>query len=373
LKKVLFVATVDTHIISFHLPYLKWFKEHGYKVHVASNGDKKIEVCDKKHEICFERSPFKINNIKAYKQLKKIIQEEQFDIVHCHTPMGGVLARLASIKARKSKTKVIYTAHGFHFYKGAPILNWLLYYSIEKWLSKHTDCLITINSEDYELAKRKFKAKKIEFITGIGIDENKFNIETTEEEKLKLREELGLKKDDFIAIYIAEISKRKNQEFLIKALKNVIEENKEIHLILTGNDSLNGKCQKVSVELGINNNVHFLGYRTDIRKLIEISNLYVSTSRQEGLPVNIMEAMIMGKPIIATNCRGNRDLIKNEVNGCLIEQGDETEFANGFLNIFKNLEKWKEIGYNGKEDIKTYMLNEILKQMERIYTYIGEK
>ena len=145
MKKVLFVATVTKHINSFHIPYLKWFKEEGYEVHVASNGNEPIEYCDKHYNLPFERFPLRKNNIKTYRELKKIINENKYEIIHCHTPVGGVLTRLAAKKARKKGTRVIYTAHGFHFYKEAPLLNWLIYYPIEKWLSRYTDCLITMN------------------------------------------------------------------------------------------------------------------------------------------------------------------------------------------------------------------------------------
>ena len=179
-KKVLFSATVDSHILHFHLPYLKLFKEHGYEVHVATNGTEKIPYCDVKHVVSFERSPYKVNNLKAIKQLRKIINNEKFDIIHCHTPMGSVVTRLAAKKARKKYgTRVIYTAHGFHFYKGAPKLNWMLFYPVEKYLAKYTDTLITINSEDYELAKKRFskRCKNIEYVPGVGVDKSKFSFE----------------------------------------------------------------------------------------------------------------------------------------------------------------------------------------------------
>ena len=165
IKKVLFVATVvKTHINVFHIPYLKMLKEMGYETHVAARNDFEdsddciIPYCDYYHDMPFERSPIKFNNVKTYKQLKELIFKENFDIIHCHTPMGGVLSRLAykSLK-NKVKTKIIYTAHGFHFYKGAPLINWVLYYPVEKYLSKYTDILITINKEDYNRAKNKFK------------------------------------------------------------------------------------------------------------------------------------------------------------------------------------------------------------------------
>ena len=315
MKKVLFVATVTRHILAFHIPYLKWFKEHGYEVHVASNGDEHIDYCDKHYNINFARFPIKANNIKAYKDLKKIIKENKYEIIHCHTPVGGVLTRLAARKSRKeNKTKVIYTAHGFHFYKGAPMLNWIIYYPIEKFLSRYTDTLITINSEDYNIAKKKFKKiKKIYLINGVGVDKNKFNNNIIDkEEKQELKKKLNIKDEDFVIIYPAELSKRKNQSMIIKAINSMKQSDKErIKVLLAGKDSMNGKYQEMTKQFGLENNIMFLGYRNDINKLMQISNLEVSTSRQEGLPVNVIEAMFMGLPIIATNCRGNKDLISD--------------------------------------------------------------
>ena len=179
----MFTATVDSHILHFHLPYLKLFKDQGYEVHVATNGTEEIPYCDKKHTISFERSPYKINNLKAIKQLKQIIDKENYEIIHTHTPMGSVVTRLAAKGARKKGTRVIYTAHGFHFYKGAPLINWLLFYPVEKYLSKYTDTLITINDEDYQLAKKKFKKTNVEYVPGVGIDPNKFDIKMPNDEK----------------------------------------------------------------------------------------------------------------------------------------------------------------------------------------------
>ena len=228
MKKVLFTATVDSHILHFHIPYLKMFKEKGYEVHVATNGTEEIPYCDVKHVISFERSPLKTNNIKAIRSLKKVIDKEKFDIIHCHTPMGSVVTRFAAKSARKQGTKVIYTAHGFHFFKGASRINWLIFYPIEKYLSKYTDCIITINEEDYSLAKKQFKCKKIELVHGVGLDENKFDIELTEQEKREFKKSIDIQEDDFIIIYVAELTKRKNQGMLIKAVKVLKKQERKV-------------------------------------------------------------------------------------------------------------------------------------------------
>lgn len=370
MKKVLFTATVDSHILLFHLPYLKYFKENGYEVHVATNGEEEIPYCDKKIKISFERSPFKLNNIRAIGQLKKIINEQNYDIIHTHTPMGSVVTRIAARKARKNGTKVIYTAHGFHFFNGAPKLNWLLFYPVEKYLSKYTDVLITMNQEDYELAKNKFKTN-VKFVHGVGLDKQKFDSELSDDEKKKLRESLGLKENDFIIIYPAELSKRKNQEWLINTMESVLLKNHNMHILLPGKDSMNEFHKKLVTEKKLDKQIHFLGFRNDIPKLISISNVAISTSRQEGLPVNIMEAMYLGLPIVATDCRGNRDLVKNGKNGFVVAQGDSVNFKKSIINIYENKVDIKSLKKNSQNEIKQYMLNKVIKEMGEIYESVA--
>ncbi len=357
-KKVLFTATVDSHILHFHLPYLKMFKDEGYEVHVATNGQEEIPYCDKKHVVSFERSPFKLNNLKAIKNLKKIIEEENFDIIHCHTPMGSVVTRLAARKSRKNGTRVIYTAHGFHFYKGAPKINWLLFYPIEKWLSKYTDTLITINEEDYNLAKRKFHSRQIELVHGVGVDPEKFNFEMSEEEKAKLREEIGIDKDDFVMICVGELNENKNQIMQIQAMRELVKENKNIKLILAGEGDKREFLEQKIEEYSLQDNVKLLGYRTDIPQLLKMSNIALSTSKREGLPVNVIEALTVGIPVIGTNCRGTRDLVKDGVNGYIVEIDDD----NGMIESVKKAENMSNVSAN-----KEILLDNIFLQMQKIY------
>ena len=367
MKKALFSATVDSHILSFHLPFLKWFKENGYEVHVATNGDAEIPYCDKKIKIHFERSPFKLNNIKAIFELRKVLLKEKYDIIHTHTPMGSVVTRLAAKSARKHGTRVIYTAHGFHFFKGAPLLNWALFYPVEKYLSKYTDTLILINKEDYNLAKKKFKkCRDIQYVPGVGIDEDKFNIKLTKKDKHELRESLGLKDTDFVMIYPAELSNRKRQIWLINTVSTLLKEDENIHLLLPGKDSLNGKCQELVKQLKLENQIHFLGFRKDIPELLQISDLSVSSSRQEGLPVNIMEAMCVGLPIVASDCRGNRDLVKADENGYIISLNDSNMFVDRIEKIKNNYNR-REYKSINRSLITPYELDDIMKKMSIIY------
>lgn len=367
IKKVLFVATITKHITSFHLPYLKLFKENGYEVHVATDDEVEIPYCDVHHKISIKRTPFKPSNLKAIKELQKIVNEEKFNIIHCHTPMGSVVTRLAAKKARKSGTRVIYTAHGFHFYKGAPILNWLLFYPVEWYLAKYTDTLITINEEDYERAKNKFgkRCKDIQYVTGVGIDTAKFNIKMSDEERQNLRNSLGLKNEDFVLTCVARLDKNKNQGFLINVMQELVKKNKSIHLLLAGRDELNGYYQNIVKENGLGNNIHFLGNRDDVPQLLRISNVVVSASKREGLPVNVLEAFASGLPVVTLNCRGMKDLIKNKCNGFIVY--NENEFVNEIENLYSNCEMEKEIGDNALKVSNNYNIEKIVKKVEKIY------
>jgi len=373
MKKVLFVATVvKKHINVFHLPYLKWFQQNGYETHVCAGNDFEnkddlvIPYCDKYYELPFQRSPFKMENIYVYKKLKKIINENNYDIIHCHTPMGGALVRLAAKESRKNGTKVIYTAHGFHFFKGAPLKNWLIYYPIEKLLSKYTDCIITINNEDYQVAKNKFKAESIKLVNGVGININKFSPPTLEF-KLKLRNEYGYKENDLILIYVGELSYRKHQDLLINTVSEVASKIPNIKLLLVGTGDLLEQYQQLVNKLELKNKVEFLGFRNDVDKLMSLSDIAVSSSRQEGLPVNIMEAMATGLPLVVTDCRGNRDLVKPNENGFLIGIDEAEKFSVAVEEIYKSKILKQKFREKSLDCIKSYSLESIIREMGKIY------
>ena len=360
-KKVLFVATVDSHIELFHLPYLKMFRDKGWEVHVATNTDKPIKYCDKKIKLSICRSPMKmVANIKAIRELKKVIGQEKYEIVHCHTPMGGVVARLAAKKFRRSGTRVIYTAHGFHFYKGAPLHYWLMYYPVEKYLSKYTDTLITINQEDYERARKKFgkRCYDIQYVPGVGVDEKKFAKKMSVDEKKKLRESLGLGEDDKVLICVGRLDKNKNQGFLVRTMKQLMAEDAKYHLLLVGPDEYGGKYQRLALKLGVEKNVHFLGFREDVSELLQIADVMVSASKREGLPVNLIEAAVLGVPIVATDCRGNRDVCGRVGEGATILNNDG-DFINALSGVFK-------VGLDAKNKSQ-YDFVTVVDEMEKIY------
>lgn len=365
-KKVLFTATVvKTHINVFHLPYLKWFKEHGYEVHVAAKNDFInepciIQNCDKYYDIKFARFPFSKVNINAYKELKKLIQENNYDIIHCHTPVAGVLTRLA---ARKNKnTTVIYTAHGFHFFKGAPLLNWLIYYPVERFCARFTDKLITINKEDYEIAKQ-FKLRKngkVYYVPGIGIDLDK--IENIKVDIKKKKAELGIQENTPVLLSVGELNKNKNHETVLQALSK--SKDKNFIYLICGRGVLKEYLERKIQELHLENKAKLLGYRNDVIEILKIADLFIFPSKREGLPVSVIEAMAAGLPVIASYVRGNRDLIDKEN---LFEPEDVvtlTSLIEKQLDVIAT-DGLKKVTYTNLEQ---YSLKNVLKQMAEIYT-----
>mgnify|MGYP000024161036 FL=1 len=365
-KKVLFTATVvKTHINVFHLPYLKWFKEQGYEVHVAAKNDFINEPCiipncDKYYDINFARFPFSKANIKAYKQLKKLIQENNYDIIHCHTPVAGVLTRLAA--KNNKNTTVIYTAHGFHFFKGAPLINWLIYYPVERFCAGFTDKLITINREDYERAKR-FKLRKngkVYYVPGVGIDLEKIqNLKVDVKQK---KAELCIQENTPVLLSVGELNKNKNHEIVLQAL-NKIKDKNFIYLIC-GRGILKEYLERKTQELHLENKVKLLGYRSNVIEILKTADLFIFPSKREGLPVSIIEAMAARLSVIASNVRGNRDLITKEN---LFEPDDIvalTSLIEKRLEAIEN-KKLKKVTYTNLEQ---YSLTNVLKQMVKIYT-----
>jgi len=373
-KRVLFCATVDYHFNAFHLPDMKWFKEQGWEVHVAAKGNMDLPFVDRKYDLSIQRSPFSPQNVKAYRELKTIIDQNEYQIINCHTPVGGVIARLASRAARKKGTKVIYTAHGFHFCKGSSVINWLIYYPIEKWLARYTDCLITINEEDFNRAKKhQFKAVRIEHVHGVGVNTEKFN-PAEKEYKKELRIAYGYNVGDFLLFYAAEFNKNKNQQLLIQALAQIKDEIPKAKLLLAGAGPLLQECRKLAQNLEVGEQVHFLGFRKDIEQLLQISDVAVGSSFREGLPVNIMEAMSCGLPVIATVNRGHRELITNQQEGWLIHESNPQVFAKKMKLLAKDPAQRAVMGSNGRKlIINKFSTNKILQEKSAIYKpYMAE-
>lgn len=371
MKKVLFVATVvKLHIMVFHLPYLEWFKKNGYEVHVAARNDYEnsedcnIPFCDKFFDLPFERFPLKVKNICVYRKLKKIIDANEYQIIHCHTPMGGALGRVATKKTRKNGTKVIYTAHGFHFYKGAPLVNWFVYYPVERLLARYTDVLITINKEDYARAK-DFKTKKTVYVPGVGIAIDKFRkIEVDKDEK---RRAIDINKDEFMIISVGELNKNKNHHIIIKAIAKL--KNEKIKYVICGQGPLEHELKKLSSKLGIEHQVVFLGFRKDVSELLNVADLFAFPSLREGLSLSLMEAMASGLPVICSKIRGNIDLIEESKGGYLIELSNTSiiEISKRINMIYMDKNIKHKFGEYNKVKITKFSITNVIDEVSKIY------
>ena len=371
MKKALLVATVQSHICQFHKPLIEILKENNYEVHVAARNNLeeknglKLENVDKVYDIPFSRSPVNVNNIKSYKVLKNIIDENKYDIITCNTPVGGIVTRLASIKSRKSGSRVYYMAHGFHFYEGSPKKNWILYYPIEKIMANLTDVLITITNEDYNLAKIKRFNTDICHVHGVGVSANKYNT-ISDEEKSRLRKKLGYKENDYICICTGELNKNKNQSTIIESIARVKEHIPNIKLLIAGNGSLDSELKCMVHNLEIDENVVFLGYTTDLDKYVKISDTVLTASFREGLPLNVIEAMLSGKPVIASNNRGHRELVKDAINGYIVSPYDVDAYRKYILEL-KDGVKSENMGKKGLSLAKKFEVECVKKELKEVY------
>lgn len=366
LKKILFVATVSIHFQYFYLPYFDFLKKNGWEVSSACLDPVDMPGCDKTYKILMDRQPYSIKNIVAYKQLKQIINNNKFDVVHCSTPMAGVLARITANKARKHGAKVIYTAHGFHFFKGAPLFNWLIYFPVERFLSRKTDCLITINSEDYKAAKNHLIAGQTVIVHGVGYDNKRFTKPGGDKKSL-LRREYGYSDDEILLVYVAELNGNKNQKLLIRALKMLADENEEVRLLLVGPDRTGGKIHTYAKNTGLEGRVVFFGQRNDVCKILPMCDLAVASSRREGLPVNIMESLACGLPVVASKNRGHLELIEDGYNGYLVELDDCEALTRKIIQIIRDKDLYRRLSENACNSVVGYGIERVLEEMKGVY------
>ena len=370
MEKILFISNIAKKIGSFSIASIEAAKERGLEFHMAANwdqaGDEQIRADEKKynvkiHNIPLARNPYSSANFKAYKKLVQIIEDENIDYIHCNTPVGGLLGRLAGKRCKVKK--IIYQVHGFHFYNGAPVKNWLLYYPVERWLAHYTDALITINNEDYERAKR-FKLKdhgKVYYVPGVGIDTSQYR--SDRQIRLKKRCELGLKDDDIALISMGDLIERKNYSVAIETIAKV--GNPHIHYYICGQGPDEEKLVSLAEALDIPNQVHFLGFRTDIKELLQAADIFLFTTLQEGMSRSLMEAMASGLPCIASRIRGNTDLLNDSNGGILCDNVDD--YVTAINKVVGDPALRKKMRINNLETILHYNVDEISKKIRDIY------
>lgn len=378
MKKVLFVAkVVRSHIMTFHVPYLKLFKDMGWETAVAAHNDYEnpkdcvIPYCDKYFDVPFERFPLSPSNLTSYRELKKIIDAGNYDIIHCHTPVSAMITRLAALGARKRGTKVIYTAHGFHFFKGAPLINWLLYFPVEWFLARYTDALITINKEDYARAQ-KFAAKSVYYVPGVGIDTKKFALDPGSKRMKReaIRSELGIPADATVLLSVGEVNENKNHCVVIEALSKLQEKN--VHYVICGRGELEESHKALARQRGLQGRVHLTGYRNDVADFYQAADIFVFPSLREGLPVAVMEAMASGLPVICSAIRGCVDLIEDGESGSLAKLDIESISA-AIQHMIDNEDRKRKYVSSASKFIENYDLRGVTDTHKTIYLHVIEK
>ncbi|MFR1908049.1 glycosyltransferase [uncultured Clostridium sp.] len=369
MKKILFAASTLSHIENFHIPYLKYFKDNDFEVHIMGKGNNKspIPYVDKVIPISFEKNMFSLKNFISAFKISKLIKKEKYSTISTHTILASFFTRLGIMLSLKKHPLVINTVHGYLFDENSNFIKKVIMILAEKFVRPVTDTILVMNSTDYEIAKKyNLYKKNLYSINGMGINASKFPF-STEENKSYLREKYNIPKDDFLLIYVAEFSKRKNQKFLIESLKGLISEGyNNVKLLLLGDGVLLDDMKQYSKTLGIEDNIIFKGYIKEVCNYYQISDICVSSSRIEGLPFNIMEAMSTGLPVIASKIKGHIDLVNPGENGFLYEYNNINEFCNHVKVLFNDRNLLNNMKISSHNLSKNYSLESVFPKITRI-------
>lgn len=371
MMRILYVTTVGI-TMRFFRPFIQELLKEGHTVDIATNErESSVPDCYREwgcrvYSIPCSRSPFNKGNLDAIKEIRNIVTEGKYEIVHCHTPVAALCTRVACKNLRRSGLKVVYTAHGFHFYRGAPVKNWLIYYPLEKLASFWTDVLITINKEDFALAQRKMRAASVVYVPGVGIDMKKFDISgITPQQISQKKQELNINPDEKVLLSVGELITRKNHESVIKALTMLPDRNWKY--FICGNGELEDYLRQKIDAAGLSDHVFLLGFRHDIAEIFACTDLFVFPSFQEGLPVALMEAIAMQVPVISSRIRGSDELVPQEFTFSPTDAGTIAQLIRDVLSSDQ-----AQVIERNYENLKNFELSVVNDQMKKIYTNLCE-
>ncbi|MNU82198.1 putative glycosyltransferase EpsD [compost metagenome] len=367
-RKAAYVATVYSHLAAFHLPFMEDLRREGFEVHAYGSPDHRREKVRSEgfecRDISFSRSPLSWGNVKALFQMTRRLRRERYDLIHVHTPNASLITRLAAFLS--GSRGVVYTAHGFHFHTGASRIAWLIYYPLERFMSRFTDALITINREDYERASDFPVRGQLIYLPGVGVDVSglspKANVSAEE-----LKRELGIRNPALVVLCIAELNRNKNQQQLIHAVHRLIQREVPVALLLAGVGTEEASCIKLCQQLGLEDQVKFLGYRQDIQELMQAADVLALVSRREGLPKVLLEGLAAGKPILATDVRGSRDLVIHGDNGYVIPVDDTWAAAAALQELYLDPQLRWQMGERSAKMASRYDLKLIRSMMREVY------
>lgn len=377
MSRALVYASVASMIQQFNMENIRLLQEAGYQVDVACNLEQgstitpeaiaamKAELESKGVRVLHIPVPRKITAvgeiIQSFRMTRRLMKERCYSLIHCHSPIGGILCRLANrFSGRYGKARMLYTAHGFHFFKGAPLMNWLIFYPLEWFCSRYTDVLITINHEDHAFAQARLKARETAYVPGIGVDVEKFRAAAAETQSVK--EELELGDAQTILVSVGELSVRKNHEVVLRALAR--RELGDYQYLICGLGPLEEQLKALVRELKLEDRVRFLGYRTDVPRIMNAADIYVFPSLQEGLPVALMESMAAGKAAACSRIRGNTDLIDEE-GGVLFDPTSVDDCADAIGRLLDS--DYVRMGRYNAQKIKGFSRETVNGHMARLY------
>ena len=362
------ITSTDLMMIQFLVPHVQNLAENGWNIDVACSvvGNRIDEVRNvlkgyaRIHVVRLHRSPVNPENLKGYKDMKKVIASDHWDVIWTNEPVMGVVTRLAARKARRAGTKVVYIVHGFHFYKGAPKLNWMVYYPVERWASRFCDEIVTINKEDYGRAKG-FHAGNVRYIHGIGVNTARLK---GKEQQTDIRAELGLGAEDFIVLSAGELNKNKNHKVIIEAISQL--QDKTIKYVLCGKGKLREKLQQLAEGYRVSDQVFFLGYRKDVVDICSQSDVFAFPSYREGLGLASLEAMYSGLPLVASRIRGVEDYVVHGKSGCLCPPDNSYAFARAIRRLKDDREFRAGCGEYNRKAVLPYCLENVKEEILKI-------
>lgn len=380
-KKHALIVVNLTGFLCFLWNDIKLLARKGYTVSVAANGKMKdgtwaVEIpklnqmgIDFYHIDFDTKSPASKQNRSAYKQLKDVLNKTNYDVVHCHTPIAGLITRIATMKYRKKGMKVIYTTHGFTFTDRSDKKTWFVYYNIEKFASMLSDAVITINHEDYNNAKKMF-CKKVFCISGVGVDTKRFN--NVDIDRDKYRESLGVRKDEIMILSVGELSDRKNHQIIIKAIATLPDKERYVYVIC-GREVVNSGVKEQLISLGKETGVKLIlpGHRLDIPEINRCADIAAIPSLREGLGLAGIEALASGVPVIGSDVQGIREYVIDGYDGYLCNPDSEEEFALAISKLSEMKEDEKIRMKNNCHEIAEKFDKSVSNgQMEDIYREI---
>ncbi len=368
-RKVLFTASTYSHIVNFHLPYLRKFREEGWTVHVACGGaPMEIPYAGRVIDLPFEKSMWSPDNFRAAGLLRGEILREGYGLIAVHTSLAAFFTRLA-LRGLEGRPRVVNMVHGYLFDGSTPWLKRKLLLGAERWTAPVTDLVLTMNRWDYGTADRYRLGQRVAQVPGVGVEFSRFD-GVPPDSRGQLREKWGVQPDAFVLIYAAEFSKRKSQSVIIRAMERLPE---GVWLVLAGEGALKEECRELARKLGLEGRVLFPGQIRDIPGWYAMADAAVSASRSEGLPFNVMEAMYAGLPVVASDVKGHSDLITEGTTGLLYPYGDADACAEQILRLTESEQLRRELARNAKADAGQYALERVLPQVWGEYAALAQR